>query len=383
MITRQFGGWVPRSSSPRGGFCRVPQCLTNPKRLCRAVVPGDLRSWDGGFRAEIEVPERAVRNELEPERWPALAACEPGRGDVLGSVERHQNPVELPLIPLVPIPDDRLFLAVDRDHGLELHHVMLANRYPTTSHPRSAGRHASPRPRSGSRHGSRRGRRSKASDPPFRSRSAQSGPGGRSHRRTDPARTRKGRSSQAGNTRRYRSPSSSFVREIVSPGQDRGQLHSLFREGIVRQNALVGQELDHRDIVDPAPDQSVDLGSVPGRSPSRVSRTPRPSVLRAAVASRSSSRVASSRFSSSRARSVGGRVERGPDSPTDRSGVGSGQIGPDPVREVRPVLHLRGSPDRNMIANSAPRFLTRSSHSTGNPSVAPAARRFRTSRTLP
>ena len=40
-------------------------------------------------------------------------------------MEGHENPVELALVPLIPVPDRGLLFAVDRDDGLELNYIML------------------------------------------------------------------------------------------------------------------------------------------------------------------------------------------------------------------------------------------------------------------
>ena len=95
------------------------------ERLRRSFFAGDFRPWKRGLRAEVEIPEGAVRQELEPERRAILSTGESGSVDMLRPVEWHKNPVELSLVALIAIPDRRLFLAVHRDHGLELNDIMV------------------------------------------------------------------------------------------------------------------------------------------------------------------------------------------------------------------------------------------------------------------
>ena len=64
-------------------------------------------------------------DELESKRSPSVPARKPGCGDVGGLMERYQHSVELPLIPLIEVPNGRLFLAVDRDDRFKLHDLVL------------------------------------------------------------------------------------------------------------------------------------------------------------------------------------------------------------------------------------------------------------------
>ena len=72
-----------------------------------------------------KVPEGTIGQELEPEGRTIVSAREPRRGDVFRPVEGYENPVKLTLVPLIPIPDHGLFLAVNRDHGFELDDIVV------------------------------------------------------------------------------------------------------------------------------------------------------------------------------------------------------------------------------------------------------------------
>src|SRR6056297_1513597 len=126
---------------------------------------------------------------------------------------------------------------------------------------------------------------------------------------------------------------------VVSARQDRGQLHPFLGEGVIRQNALVGEETDHRHIIDPTPDEPVKLGPIP-----RNLSLP---TLEFVVGKFSATGAEPLQFPRcllallDEARSLSGsRVKRGPDSPADRFLIRSDQVAANPVREVRSRLNL-------------------------------------------
>ena len=90
--------------------------LADAKALARLAASSHLEGIGvDALGAEVDLAETGAVQELEAERGAVFPAGEPGGGDVFRSMERHEDPVELSLVPLIPVPDRRLFFAVDRD----------------------------------------------------------------------------------------------------------------------------------------------------------------------------------------------------------------------------------------------------------------------------
>ena len=153
---------------------------------------------------------------------------------------------------------------------------------------------------------------------------------------------------------------------VAAARQNRCQLHPLLGEGVVRQNALVGEELDHPHVVYPAAYQAVYLASVPfdlarlalellfGQL--RAAGAEAPELPRCLLAPLDQTRSLCGRI-----------IKHGPDPPADRGLVRSGQVCANPFRQVRSCLNALRQPGEKFRRQLVPPLADQGQPFSGKP----------------